>query len=144
MKYQIAENTLMEPFVSPELCDALVIAGLDTLAVYNWKITEGRVTLFTLAFDTDLYSKQATLNTEFINGSKWIPAYQYTDLQKILPDYMLSRNNDQFELHCDQLFEYSIETASRMPDVFAKMVIQGINSGKINLSKAIEKIKVKH
>ena len=61
-------------------------------------------------------------------------------MEKLLPDYLLNKNNNEYELSCSNLFQFEIEKGSRLPDVFAKAVLKGIQQHKINVQEAIKKI----
>lgn len=103
----------------------------------------GQATLFTVAFDEDNYYRQAFENLNHVKPRTIIPAYQVNDMEKLLPDYMLTKTNVEYELNCSSLFSFEVETGIRLPDVFASVVLKGIQQHKIDVTLAIKKLTVK-
>jgi hypothetical protein len=122
------DSTLYQCFVDPEICRQLMDAGLGVNMPFCWIVKNGKAHLFSLAFDEDNYYSQAFANVGHVNPFVIIPA---------------SKINIEYELNCSSLFEFDVEKASRMPDVYAKMVLKGIVQGKIDPVQAIIKITAK-
>ena len=140
----ILNNHLYQSFVDPAICQQLINAQLLVNTSYKWLIENDKAVLFTLAFDEDNYYEQAYKNIEHVNPIVMIPAYQVIDMEKLLPDHMLTKTNTEYELHCSCLFEFDVERGTRLPDVYAKMVLRGIEKRKIDVGLAIKKLTVKN
>lgn len=139
----LPDKPLYQCFVSPGLCSMLHDAGLKIQAPFCWRFTGTKACLFSLVFDEDHYYQQALENINHIDQLVLIPAFQIKDMEKLLPDYMLTKNNVEYELFCSSLFEFDVQKSNRLPDVFAYMVIKGIEQRKIDVSLAIKKITTK-
>lgn len=132
---------LYQDFVSPENCQHLVDQGLDIKTVYLWKIRANECWLYTHAFDQDELYKQAIANEEHVHPlDKTLPAFQEGDMEKLLPDYWLMRNDGVYTISCDKIFELPEATADRKPDAFARMVLNAFRKKILSLNKAISLI----
>lgn len=138
MNNNVINSSLYQDFVYPNICRALMEQGLKVNTVYKWRILNGQATLTTNAFDKDEYYIQGNKHTDAIEKPGYIQAFQIKDMEKLLPDYMLTRNNTEYELHCSNLFDMEVEKANRLPDVFAITVLKAIESKKINVAHAIK------
>lgn len=139
MKYN---KPLYQSFVHPYLCKQLWNLGLNATTVFCWKKEQEDYLLVTLAFDEDGYYNLAYGNSNFVAPMPLFNAFQTADMEKLLPDYLLTKNNNEYELHCSSLFSLDIEKSDRMPDVFAKLVIKSIEQRKIDIHHAIKMITV--
>ncbi len=139
------DNPLYQCFVSPKICQDLVNAGLMVNEIsFHWRLNRCHAELFTLEFDEDNYYRQAFKNLEHFSRIELIPAFQIKDMEKLLPDHILSKNNIEYELNCSSLFEFEVQKNTRMPDVYAMMVLKGIEQHKIDPGLAIKKISAKN
>ena len=127
----------MQSFVSPEFCISLVAAGLNALTGFTWQFEKGSTYLNTFYFDQDNIYRQAFENMHFIQGKPTqVVAFQMADMECLLPNYLLTNTNGQYELMCEALFGMCQQKGSRLPDVFAAMILKGLQSYKINVENA--------
>lgn len=131
-----------QSFVAPGICEQLVSAGLQVDTPFFWVFKGRMAELYSYAFDKDNYYVQADANVNFISNIIKVPAYQIMDMQKLLPDFILTRADNSYKLNCSTLFEGPI-TTERMPDVFASMVLKAILHRKIDLYEASKILKQK-
>ena len=137
----MVNHPLTQSFVDPNICQELVDAGLKITAPYCWLHEFKKYTLYSLAFDEDDYYEPG-YQAKIQLGASFIPAFQIEDMQQLLPDWLLNKNNNEFELHCSSLFSLDIEKAGRIPDAFAKMVLKAILKRKIDVAHAIKTITI--
>ena len=144
----ILNNPVYRSFVAPDLCIDLHNAGLLINTPFNWIVEEGgeEVLLATDFFD-DLTQKMSKANIAYLVKYKGIhcmgtryPAFTFADMTMILPDFLLSRNNIEYEIHCSSLFPMEVEKAERFPDAAAAIVIKAIIKNLIPLNQAINLI----
>ena len=133
---------IQQSYVGSALCRLLLAAGLEVTAPFCWDVTGKHAVLITNAFDEDGYYAAAIEAKKLVKDLVLVPAFQTGDMIKLLPDFMLTLNNNEYELHCSSLFTLDIEKAQRLPDVFAKMVLRGIKERKIDVDNAIKMITV--
>jgi hypothetical protein len=134
------DKSLYCSFVDPNICKQLVDEGLTVDTPYHWICKGKDAELFTLSFDVDRYYAQAQKNVDFIDAPVRIPAFQTGDMVKLLPDHMLVKNNNEWELACSDLFDLQIERAPRMPDVYAWVVLKAFKQRKLNVQVALKTI----
>lgn len=116
---------LYQCFVSPLNAHYLTEAGLTLTTPYTWKIRGNEAVLYTTAFDLDMHYKMANANVDFVFPCRYIPAFQLADMEKLVPDYLLNRTGNIYTLRCDDMFKMDEEQDEHLPDVFAKMILQG-------------------
>lgn len=133
---------LYQSFVTPELCIELITEGLQPSTHFAWKLDHGRYLMITLAFDEDNYYKESMGCIDYIKPMTLLNAFEMADMEKLLLDFMLTKNNDRYEL-LSSVLPGHIETDSRLPDVFAKLVLRAIRKKKIDIDYATKKINVK-
>ncbi len=126
-----------QEFVNPNICYRLMKLGLIINTAYKWRVVNEHGTLTTTIFDVDEYYIQGNKHTDAIEKPTYIQAFQIKDMERLIPDYMLTRNNTEYELHCSSLFDMTVEKSNRLPDVFAIMVLKAIESKKIDVQQAI-------
>ncbi len=135
------ESSLHQSFVSPSICIQLLDAGLNIKAPFCWHVLgTNKFKLFSLAFDEDSYYTASYNAAMQLNAISLVPAFQIMDMVKLLPDHLLNRNNNEYELSCSSLFSFEVEKGTRMPDVYAAMVLKGIQAYKINTVEAIKQL----
>lgn len=131
------DSTIYQDFVKPSLCIDLMNAGLLPFTAFKWRVNGNSTQLHTILFDLDNYYLEGFQHLDIIDKPTYLKAFQVKDMEKLLPDYMLTRNNNIYELHCSNLFDMAVETADRLPDVFAITVLKAIKHKKINIANAI-------
>ena len=134
------DGQLYRSFVAPQLCVELREAGLYAITPFCWYQPDKEKPdiwhLFSLQFDLDEYYSKAFGNVNYVSPINFVNAFQFKDMESLLPDYLLTRNNTDYELHCSSLFSLDVLNDGRMPDVFAKMVLKGIRERKIDIENA--------
>jgi hypothetical protein len=133
---------LYESFVDVGLCMLLYREGLNPITPFKWRVLRHAATLTTTVFDTDNYYVDGQKMVDAIDAPAYFPAFTIGDLQKILPDYLLNKNNNEYELSCSSLFKLDVETSDRMPDVFAKVVIKGLAEYKLQACDCMRRIQL--
>lgn len=125
----VYDNALYQGFVMPILCKDLYEIGVRCESIYQWKCYskngtfDAAITLQTAAFDFDKYYVQARQLIDTANPpSHVLPAFSLKDVEKCLPDYLLSYENEVYELSLDKAYGLTSHKATRMPDVFALML----------------------
>jgi hypothetical protein len=135
----IFDSPIYQGFVQPMYCKMLLELGINTDTPFVWKkIPNGAVILFSLAFDEDdYYSHGQNIIQEF--KPEILPAFQLMDMQRLLPDdWYMEKCNKLFRLICSAWDTGKITQGQRLPDVFAMMVVHGLNTRKIHPVDAIE------
>lgn len=132
------DSTIYQDFVKPSLCIELMSAGLIPFTAFKWRVKKNDTQLRTILFDLDDYYIDGFNQLDIIDNPLYLKAFQIKDMEKLLPDYLLSRNNNMYELHCSSLFNMDVETSDRLPDVFAITVLKAIQHKKINVESAIK------
>lgn len=138
MMCQINETQLTENFVAPYLCRHLMQAGLASDVAYCWHVSNGLATLITFAFDPDGYYKDGTSHQHFINPPQAIlPAYSIKNIEKLLPaGYLLTLNeNGIYQVSLINIYQGDGETDERLPDAYAKLLLQSIKRRIVNILK---------
>lgn len=130
-----------QSFVDPALCSKLVTAGIQVNTPFFWVVKGRFAEMYSYAFDRDKYYVQADANVNFISNLVKLPAYQLMDMQKLLPDFILSKHGDIYLLRIFKYFGMEAVSSPRMPDVFALMVLKCISINKIDLYEAIKLLK---
>lgn len=135
------DHPLLQSFVSPAICRQLLDAGLNIKAPFCWKQERGgKTSLYSLSFDDDCYYTAAYNLQVQMNAITLVPAFQLMDMEKLLPDHLLSKTNNVYELNCSSLFCFDVERGTRLPDVYAAVVLKGIQEYKIDAGKAIKQL----
>jgi hypothetical protein len=129
-----------QDFVKPILCHELQAAGVQVKTIYQWVITNGLASLHTQIFDIDDYYQEGYKHIMAVNPpSHILPAFQIKDVEKLLPPYLLSRDERGYELSLEKMYQMPSMNCDRMPDVFARMVLECL---KQKVLKAEECVKV--
>ena len=129
------DNQITNCYVDAYLCVKLHDAGMTAPTTHFWKTIDQKFYLETFVFDDDDYYKNL-LELNSVNPQFAIPAFSLTDCEKVLPPYMLTREDeDGYKLGLSTLYTAEICKAERMPDVFAKMVLQGIKKSFLSVDK---------
>lgn len=125
---------LYQGFVSPALCDQLQRFGVTTDTPFHWRLTGTITELYSFAFDKDDYYRSAYANIDYIcQPVGIIPAYQIKDVEKPLPPYLLAHHEKGYVVMCDNLYGLQEQTADRLPDVYAMMLLEGIKKRVIKI-----------
>lgn len=133
-----AETVKTECFVAPELCSHLMMAGLYPDTAFKWRIYRDEVKLTTFIYDEDDYYADSVKNLDYMRPPELtIPGYSLTDVEKILPKgYFLTLNDDSnYEISLSK--DYNLESckADRLPDVYAKMLLQCLRKRVMDIRK---------
>lgn len=122
------ESPLYSGFVRPDLCQQLQSFGVTPNTPYHYRITAGSAELNTFAFDPDDVYAQAFANLRYTHPVGIIPAYSLKEIERALPDYLLSKVNGSYELTVELEYRLEAVTEKRLPDAFAHMLILGIRA----------------
>jgi len=122
-------------FVCPDFCYQLQLAGLTRNTVYLWSLKNTIAELVTFWFDKDDYYGAAAKIIYQQDPTQLVPAYDFKDLERILPGgYLLTRNGfDEYELSLDEVWQCQPVKGKRLPDVFAVMVLHLIAGRRLNM-----------
>ena len=115
-----------QDLVSPHLCQRLQRFGVTANTSFHYRLTAGITEINSYAFDKDDYYVKADANVNFISGVGIVPAYTLKDVEKALPPYLLTRQENGYLLVCDNIYGLPEQTAQRLPDAFAQMLLAGI------------------
>lgn len=125
-----------QDFVNPDLCKQLMHFGVTTNTSFHYRIFGPLITLNSYAFDHDDYYSIADANLDQVIPVGIVPAYMLKDVERPLPSYLLSRQEKGYVLMCEHLYHLPEQSAARLPDVFALMLLQGIKQRVIKLNYA--------
>lgn len=128
------DNPIFENFVSPILCNDLLNLGLTPHTVYKWKTYGDLSLLFTNYWDFDnYYSDALKLQDEANPPLEVLPAYSIKDVEKGLPDYLLRKDGDEYEVALEKIYQSGFHKAKRLPDALALMLKEVISKGRVSL-----------
>lgn len=130
--------SLYQDFVDPNICQQLVNAGLDAPCHFHWRQNGANCQLHTRVFDYDGYYSLPLSVIDSLSKTKYIPAYSVGDMIRLLPGFMLTHNNNEFEFNADELFKMDVQTGARLPDVLATAVLNGLLQHKLDAAKCKE------
>lgn len=134
----LTETELTRDFVSPKYCKILAEFGLYENTLYQWKVYGDFAKIITTAFDYDDYYERAIRVTDSLNPPDMtLPAYKLKDVEHHIPkDYCLSFTKDyDYVLMPSSLWNVEGCSAIRMPDVFAKHLVDCLRNKIISLDK---------
>ena len=136
----IKNNPCYQSFVDPELSAQLWNLGLCAKTHFMWRTPgKGEVELYTNLFDVDGYYAQGVANLKYIKGPEYaFSAFQLGDMEKLLPDYTIDRVINKYTLCMENMWGIAPAESDRLPDVFAKMVLQLLEKNKIFIPRAME------
>lgn len=123
------EALLTRDLVSPTLCKQLAELGMRASAIaYTWRLFPDGWRIWTYQFDPcGLYKEtDRALYMQFPQAKpkEVIPAYTIGDMAQVIPGFLLSSACDDFELSLDETYGNIYVRDDRIPDVFARAVIQ--------------------
>lgn len=131
------KSPVYKEFVSATLCNELMQAGLEVQLPFFWKVYQKAI-LKSFAFDNDDYYKEGDIVIDQLYPpTAIIPAFQIGDLDKLMPDYYISRVNNEFTLSILDIYRMGSVTEKRLPDAYAKMILACIHHHIIWPAKAI-------
>ena len=109
---------------------------------YHYRVTGNITTITTYAFDKDEYYEKADCLIDHAYPSIGkIPAYSLKEVEKTIPpNYLLNRIPTGYQLMVDNIFRLAGQTAERLPDVFAMMLLEGIKKKVILIERTNEAI----
>jgi hypothetical protein len=138
MQTKITDNALFQNFVSPELCRDIVTAGFTAEVIFQWKIYPSEIQLFSKSFDEDsYYSDGSALIDSFHAPIMRVPAYTIKEMETELPAYCLCKDpNGMYIIMFDDAYQLPSCSDKRLPDAFAKGLIQAMKKRIVNLHKA--------
>lgn len=123
-------SPLYQCFVHPTLCRQLLEAGLTPHLPYHYRITDCSTELNTYAFDKDDYYAEGDKLLDRWGGNLvYLPAFQLKDVEKCLPGHYLVQHNEQgYTLMLENIYHIPEQLDQRLPDVFARAVLEGIRA----------------
>lgn len=133
----LLETALTENFVCPNLCEALVVAGLTEKVLYQWRVKMDYIELCTKEFDPDnYYADSAPLLNIVTPPLRRLPAYSIKDVEKVLPaDYCIEFRNGEYQASLGKIFETEHAHADRLPDAIAKLLLNALQKRIVDLKK---------
>jgi len=140
MLYNFIETQITDCYVSPNLCQQLVIAGFDIETAYSWKIFPTVCYIdVTQRFDPDDYYT-ALQEVEKLNPADCIlPAFSIKDCEKFLPELLLTTRQKEYTASLTNLYsEVEEAVANRLPDVFAQLLLNALKKRAISIEKIMQ------
>lgn len=133
----VIETSRTSCFVSPDLCKHLTDAGLTSESTYHWRIYNGIAKIWTYAFDPDDYYRDGHKLQNYASSSCIVlPAFSIKDVERVLPSgFLLTLTENGYEASLNDIYAGDSCTADRMPDVFAKLLLQSIQKRYVDLKK---------
>ncbi|MFC4261894.1 hypothetical protein ACFOWM_03325 [Ferruginibacter yonginensis] len=139
MSQPLPNHPLFSSFVSPYLTKELWEAGIKPPTAFIWVPTSPtEMVLYSYLLDHDGYYRQAYANVNFVTKIGELPysAFQLNDMNKLLPNYSFEKVGNTYTLLLENMHQVNPVTGNRLPDVFAEMVIQLINTKKLDTATA--------
>lgn len=137
MQTIMLESALTQDFADPLLCKELHYAGLTDQIPYHWHQNWERIALTSFYFDPDGIYQQAFKNRQSTPGIapiKIIPAYRTTELDRIIPSYMMSKEKGSYIVVLEKIYgDYMEVKAPRLPDALATLLIKMLKARIINI-----------
>lgn len=130
----IADNKVLQNYVSPRLCKDLAIAGFKCPHKFFWKVYDMDIILDTYIFDIDEYYKDGNEVIDKIAPLKErLPAFTIKDIEQHLPDYCICKLNNKYEICIDGHYRVESAFADRLPDAFASIMLACLKKRVIDL-----------
>jgi len=122
------DHPIYQSFVAPKLCLELRAAGCTDQTIFYFKVgRSGLAELHTDYFNKDEAQEVADNALDEVFNVRRVPAYQIKDIEKTLPgELALLRNEQGYTLMLENIYQIPEQTASRMPDVYAKALLAGL------------------
>lgn len=139
----IPNNPLYRNFIDPNLCVKLLQAGLTAKASFLWVYAgTGKVQLYCNSLDPEGIYSQAISNIAFVDDETANPyaAFQIGDMLPVMPDFTMEKLGDKYCIMVDAIWQRELVCADRLPDAFAKMVLELIKAKCIDIKTAIKLI----
>lgn len=139
------ERILEKDFASPKYCRNLALAGLDARLPFFWKIYGNSCFLNSYAFDKDgIYENRAATVDSLVPPTITLPAFSISDLDKVLPDYSVSRQNNNYivRIKSTETKELAI-VGPTLADAMAITATILLHTKKICLENAIDILNIK-
>ena len=136
-------SPLYRNFIDPNLCVQLLRAGLLAKSSFLWVYAgKGKVQLYCNSLDPDGVYSQAISNIAFVDDETANPyaAFQIGDMLPVMPDFAMDKFGDKYCIMVDTLWKIEPVCAERLPDAFAKMVLELIHAKRIDIKTAIKLI----
>ena len=142
------ENLVMnhptyQSFVSPHIVRHLQIAGLEVHPFSTmWRVDKNdQCEIKNFLFDEDRYYKDSQEALDHLYPAKhYMPAFQLRDMDILLPDYFIQRDNGHYTIAIANLFDVESVTDHRLPDALAIMVLDCIKARIIQPEEAVKEI----
>lgn len=135
----ILDTPVYDGFVSPQLCKQLKEQGLSGSA-FAYRMHANIAELITYAFDKDDFYLQADENVGYVNNVgrniiEHLHAWSIKDMEKLIPgNWLLQKNERGYEVMCESIYQLPAQTADRLPDAFAKVVLIGLKTRVLKLA----------
>lgn len=134
---------LFVDMVNPDLCQRLLINGLEFKPPFFWRVLEKGTKLCSYAFDYDKYYKNVDpVNEEFKKTTAILPGFQTGNMLALLPKInLLMRRGEDHSCHFEVrvfLTQNEIISGERLPDVLATAVLIGLHYKYLDAKKCIE------
>jgi hypothetical protein len=138
------EQMLVRDMVSPHLCRQLVENGISAPTTYKWRLFPDGWRVWTYAFDPCQLYKETDralyMNFPEHKPKETIPAFTTCDMARVIPGFLLSSACNDYELGLDEIFGNICVRDARIPDVFARAVIELLRMPQYNSEWINEKI----
>jgi len=122
------EQMIMRDIVSPHLCKQLYELGVSCDTAYTWRLFPDGYRLWTYAFDPcGMYKDTDRALYMQFPGAKpkeIIPAFTAGDMENGIPGYLISKAFEDYELSLEATYGTLHVKDARLPDVFARCVVE--------------------
>lgn len=138
MQTNMRESAITINMVNPDLCKKLNDAGLSENTPYHWHFLFEEAVLTCSAFDPDGYYRLHLADNWLIDQKRFVlPSYSSADIERMLPDYLLSfvSNQQEYQLSVSDIYNMGTVTSNRLPDVFALMALKLLQARAVDLHK---------
>lgn len=128
-------NTFLNLFASVPMCRALNETGLtDNIAFKYVLYKDGPTHIISKAFDPlGLYSLDLSEVGVTQSPAEKIPAYTLGDLLSILPDWVIAKTNNTYEISIDKFYEQTpCRNHVRYVDAVGEAVLELLKSKKLD------------
>lgn len=139
----VMNHPTYQGFVSPHITRHLQVAGLNPKRMPSiWKVDKDeQCELRNFLFDEDGYYKDSQeMLDELYPPKQMMPCFQLRDMDIILPDYWIQRDNGRYTIAINQIFQVESVTDCRLPDALAIMVLDCIKARIIRPDDAVKLI----
>lgn len=138
------EQMLVRDMVSPHLCKQLLEYGVTARTTFSWRLFPDGWRVWTYAFDPCQLYKETDralyMNFPQAKPREIVPAFTTGDMARVIPGFLLSSGMNDFELSLDEIYGNVCVRDARIPDAFARAVIELLRMPQYNSEWISERI----